>query len=196
MKFSCISWLFVVFFAGTIAHCHAQQGSDEDNPFAPGLVAAYRDGKGHAATRIDHQLSFRWLDAVPDPRLAPGEFRASWQGHLRVRTHGDHRFQLFGSGEVELKLDGKVVIARQVLSNAWLESRPVALAAEDVPLELSFRRTDAQARLMVLWSGPRFGMEPIPPRLLVHERKHAPGSEFDRGRFLAQGAALRPLSWW
>src|SRR6516164_3054630 len=86
----------------------AQEGSD-DEPFLPGLVASFRDSEGHTATRLDHQLAFHWGESPPDPRLAGGEFRATWQGQLLVNKRGDYRFYVFGSDKVELKVAGRVI---------------------------------------------------------------------------------------
>jgi cbb3-type cytochrome oxidase cytochrome c subunit len=166
----------------------AQQDAD-DEPFLPGLVARWQDGAGHTSTRLDPQLSFHWTEAPPDPRLDPGAFQATWQGHLLVLARGDYRFSCFGSGEVEMKIGGRVVVARQNLRNEWRESPPVTLAAEPQPLELFFRRTGKDARVVVLWSGPQFGPEPIAPRFLVHARERAVGQDYERGQLLAQ--ALR-----
>jgi mono/diheme cytochrome c family protein len=157
--------------------------------FLPGLVATFRDANGHTAVRVDSQLGFSGGEGPPDPRLDGGAFTATWQGRLLVHARGDYRFALFGSGEVELKVAGKVVVARKALRNEWHESQPVPLAFGRAPLELSFRRTDKSARLVVLWSGPQFGPEPIPPRLLSHPRQVAPGHDFEQGRLLAR--ALR-----
>ncbi|MCI0459430.1 MAG: c-type cytochrome, partial [Gemmataceae bacterium] len=136
--------------------------------------------------RVDPQLAFHWGEALPDPRLAEREFRATWQGHLYVLTRGDYRFFLFGSGEVELKIAGQEVVARQILRNGWCTSPPVPLAAEFLPFALSFRRTDKDAHLMVLWSGPDFGPEPIPPRFLFHPREQSVENTFDRGQLLSR----------
>ncbi len=171
--------------AGPTAPGFAQE-KPEDEPFLPGLVATLRDGRGNTATRIDRHLAFRWGEAAPDPRLAAGEFRATWQGSLSVESAGEYRFYLFGSGEVELKVAGRPAVARQTLNNGWAESPAVPLAAESAPLELSFRRTDNDARLMALWSGPQLGLEPIPPRVLVHRREQTAGNEFERGRLLTR----------
>jgi hypothetical protein len=162
------------------------QEGDEDDPFRPGLVATLRDSQGPPVVRVDAHLAFDWGEAAPDPRLGPGEFRATWQGNLLSQGRGDYRFSLFGTGEVELKVGGKVVIARRVLRGEWHESAPVALATGRQPIELSFRRTEKAARLTVLWSGPQFGPEPIPMRVLSHARRLAPGDDFERGRLLAR----------
>jgi cytochrome c553/cytochrome c5 len=177
--------LAVLLAAAVSSPCPAQEGTD-DEPFLPGLVARFRDDRGNTATRLDHRLAFHWGEAAPDPRLVGSAFRVTWEGSLSIPANGDHRFFLFGSGEVELKIAGQVVVARQTLRDAWRESAPVSLAADTHPLELSFRRTSKDARLIALWSGPGFGLEPIPPRALVHPRERVVSNDFERGRALAR----------
>jgi mono/diheme cytochrome c family protein/glucose/arabinose dehydrogenase len=176
-------WAVLSILAATPAR--AQEGA-EDEPFLPGLVANYQDARGHTATRLDPQLAFHWGDLPPDPRLDESEFRATWQGHLLVATSGDYRFFVFGSGEIELKIAGRIAVARQTLRKGWQASAPLRLTPDNHPLALSFRRTDKDAHLMVLWSGPDFGLEPIPPRALFHPREKPAGSDFERGRLLAR----------
>jgi mono/diheme cytochrome c family protein len=164
----------------------AQEGTDEDEPFLPGLAAEYRDAQGHSATRLDYQLAFRWGELPPDPRLTAGEFRVCWQGNLLTASRGDYRFFIFGCGEVELKIAGRAVLARQSVPNGWVSSPAVSLTADFHSLELSFRRTQKDARLMLLWSGPDFGVEPVPARYLYHPRQKSLPREFERGRLLAR----------
>lgn len=174
--------------AATASAARAQEPGD-DEPVRSGLVVALRDGGGNTAVRVEPQLAFDWGEAAPDPRLNPGEVRATWRGELLVQGRGDYRFAVFGAGEVELKIAGKVVVARRRLRSEWHHAPPVALPAGRQPLELSFRRTEKGARLMVLWAGPQFGLEPIPPRHLTHDRRQSPANDFERGRLLAH--ALR-----
>lgn len=164
----------------------AQEGADEDEPFLPGLAANYRDAQGHTTMRLDYQLAFHWGELPPDPRLTVGEFRVIWQGNLLTASRGDYRFFAFGTGEIELKIAGRVVVARQRVRNGWLSSATVKLTADYHPLELSFRRTEKDARLMLLWSGPDFGREPVPPRFLYHPHEKAVERDFERGRLLAR----------
>ncbi len=181
-----LPWLAVLAVGLFAAPASAQEGADEDEPFLPGLTANYRNAKGHTATRLDHQLAFHWGDAPPDPRLTAGEFRANWQGNLFATPRGNYRFFVFACGEVELKIAGRAVIAQQIVRNGWLSSAVVALTADYHPLELSFRKTEKDARLMLLWSGPDFGLEPIPPRCLYHPREKPIERDFERGRLLAR----------
>jgi cytochrome c553 len=172
--------------AGLPALGRAQEGTDEDEPFLPGLVADYRDTQGHTAARLDHQLAFHWGELPPDPRLTADEFRAAWRGNLLAVSRGDHRFFVFGCGEVELKIAGRVVLKRQIVRNGWASSQAVSLTADYHTLEVAFRRTEKGARLMLLWSGPDFGLEPVPARFLYHPRQKLVERDFERGRLLAR----------
>ncbi len=165
---------------------HAQEGADEDEPFLPGLVADYRDANGHTAKRLDYQLAFPWGESPPDPRLIGGEFRAVWHGHLLTTSRGDYRFFVFGRGEVELKIAGRVAIARQIVRNSWASSPVISLTADYHTLEMSFGQTEKDARLMLLWSGPDFRLEPVPARFLYHPRQQSVERAFERGRLLAR----------
>ncbi|HTU18402.1 MAG TPA: hypothetical protein VMG10_10115 [Gemmataceae bacterium] len=178
--------LACVWIEGLPALARAPEGADEDEPFLPGLAANFRDAKGHTATRLDHQLAFQWGEMPPDPRLTAGEFRVTWQGSLLTTSRGNYRFLVFGSGEIELKIAGRVALARQIVRNGWTSSAAVSLTADYHPLQLSFRRTEKDARLMLLWSGPDFGLEPVPSRFLYHPREKPVARDFERGRLLAR----------
>jgi hypothetical protein len=132
VRFPKWSWptvLLGLLLTGPVVHGQSPEGA-EDEPYLPGLHATYRDSQGQTAARVDHQLAFHWGATPPDPRLAEGEFEAVWQGQLYIQTNGAHRFFLHGSGTVELKIAGQVVVARQTLRNGWLESPPVSLASD------------------------------------------------------------------
>jgi hypothetical protein len=118
----------------------AREAADDDEPFLPGLMATFRDANGHTATRLDAQPAFHWGETPPDPRLSAGEFRAVWQGHLYALPRGLYRFHVYGCGEIELKIAGRVAIARQTVRDGWVSSEPLTLTADYHPLELSFRR--------------------------------------------------------
>jgi cytochrome c553 len=163
----------------------APDAPDDDEPFLPGIVGRFQDDKGHSALRLDPQLAFHWGQLPPDPRLTGGEFQARWQGQLLAASRGNHRFFVFATGEIELKIAGRVVIGQQKVKDGWLTSAAVPLTPEYHSLELSFRRTESDARLMLLWSGPDFGLEPIPPRSFYHPREQRVESDFERGRVLA-----------
>ncbi len=161
------------------------QEDDSEHPYLPGLVATYTDGKGNAFTRLDEAIAFDWRDESPDVRLSAGQFSSRWQGQLFAQGAGEYRLYVFGTGEIEVRLAGKVVVERKGTREAWLASRPVTLDFDYHPLEVSFRKTGPEARIAIYWSGPQFQLEPIPPRSLVHERAASPKSSYSHGEALA-----------
>ncbi len=127
---------------------------------------------------------FTGARSLPMLALPAASTRRRGKDRLLVSKRGDYRFYVFGSGEVEVKIAERVAIPRQTIQEGWLKSAVVPLAADFQPVELSFRRTNKDARLMVLWSGPDFGLEPIPPHALFHPRAKPVARDFERGQLL------------
>jgi mono/diheme cytochrome c family protein len=166
----------------------AAQEDQEDNPYRPGLVAAYSAGQA-SASRIDEVIAFDWQDASADPRLPAGPFSGVWRGRLWTQSPGRHTLACYVLGQVELKLGGRVVLAGQADQPQWIVSQPLELPFDRHPIEITFRKTGSRAQLAIFWSGPDFGLEPIPARFLMHDRGASPSMAFERGRQLA--SALR-----
>ncbi|HZN36943.1 MAG TPA: c-type cytochrome [Pirellulaceae bacterium] len=168
--------------------CAAQDGDDEQ-PYLPGLLATYEDASARQARRLDDAIAFDWKETLPDPRLSKSAFTSRWQGLLLAQGAGEYRLHVFATGQVEVRLAGKVAIQRQRLKEAWAVSQPLTLSFDHHPLEVEFQQTEASARIALFWSGPQFALEPISPRSFWHDRKATVSSDFERGRLLA--AALR-----
>lgn len=164
------------------------QDEDEEVPYRPGLIAEYSDPSQHSFRQLDEAIAFQWEDRAPDRRIAAGNFDVRWRGRIFVQGAGEYRLALHASGEVEVKLAGKVVIPRQE-ADGWVFSQPVSLEFDRHELEVSFRKSKNPANISLYWSGPQFGLEPVPPRFLLHDRKEVIATSYERGELLA--AALR-----
>ncbi|MFN0018810.1 MAG: c-type cytochrome [Pirellulaceae bacterium] len=164
------------------------QEDDEEEPYLPGLIAEYSDRSQHSFRRLDEAIAFHWDDAAPDRRIAADNFDVRWHGRIFAQGAGEYRLAVHASGEVEVKLAGKVVIARQEAAG-WVFSAPVTLEFDRHELEVSFRKTKSPSHISLYWSGPQFGLEPVPPRFLMHDRKEAVSTAYQRGEMLA--TALR-----
>lgn len=162
------------------------QEEDEENPHLPGLVASYSDSTGHSFRRLDEAIVFYWDDASPDKRISADSFVTQWRGKLFAQGAGDYRLALHASGEVEVKLAGKVVISRQ-LAKGWVFSQTVTLEFDRHELEVRFWKTKDPSHISLFWSGPQFSLEPVPPRNLVHDRKETVANSYERGEILAAG---------
>ena len=76
------------------------------------------------------------------------------------------------AGEVEIKLAGKTVrFQGKTPQPQWLTSQPLDLDFDYHPLEVSFLKTSAIAKLALFSSGPDFRLEPIPARTNARSSK-------------------------
>lgn len=142
----------------------------EEEPYLPGLIAEYSDHSQHSFRRLDEAIAFHWDDAAPDRRIAADNFDVRWHGRIFAQGAGEYRLAVHASGEVEVKLAGKVVIPRQEAAG-WVFAKPVTLEFDRHELEVSFRKWKNPAHISLYWSGPQFQLEPVLPRFLLHDKK-------------------------
>lgn len=168
---------------------HADEDEDELPKYRSGLVAVYLQADRTPVERIDDDLQFVWRDDVPDARLTAGAFSADWRGRLFVLAPGAYRLHVFVAGQVTLKLNGATVLTVEAAAPGWHETAPITLPYGHHPLEVSYSRTGDDGQFKLHWSGPQFGVEPIPERHFFHEPTQSPTSRFDDGALLVR--ALR-----
>lgn len=182
--------LVLVLVTFSLATCAvtAQDKDEEEVPYLPGLIATYSDRSEHSFQRLDEAIAFHWGEGSPDSRVAATDFTVHWRGKLFAQGEGAYHLAVHASGEVEIKLAGKMVISRQE-ANGWVFSEPITLEFDRHKLEVRFRKTKNPAHISLFWSGPQFQLEPVPPRHLMHDRKESITPLYERGELLA--AALR-----
>ena len=161
-------------------------GQFDDDEYRPGLIGRYDDHRGVTIDRVDPRVAFDWGSSRPDRRLADGPFDARWQGYLMSQTTGDYRLGLVVSGHAEVTLNGQVVLDADGDGVTLHQSDPLELAYDFHPLEIQYRRTGDQAKLVLYWSGPQFPVEPVGIRQLHHDPAETPGDAFARGHQLAR----------
>jgi mono/diheme cytochrome c family protein/glucose/arabinose dehydrogenase len=159
-----------------------------DDDVRSGLRAEYRSGETSSpVVRIDSDVQFDWADASPDPRVSAGRFDARWQGKLLATARGPYRFHIFVTGTAGLRIDGKSVIAGTKSDAGWLSSSELTLDLGDHAVEVTFSKAGPHARIGLYWESQKFGLEPIGPRWLSHDRseRNEPG-DFERGSELVE----------
>jgi cbb3-type cytochrome oxidase cytochrome c subunit len=171
--------LFRILLSITIAWPAALYAQDDD--FLPGLLARYSVG-GKSVERIDPDVAFVWQAGSPDTRLAKGPFEVTWKGQLLVRRAGDYRIHAFLQGEVDVRLSATQMLAGRSREAAWISGDEFPLNFGELPLEVTFQKTQPSARLQLFWSSDTFPLEPLPVHLLFHEGEHPQLSEIERGR--------------
>ena len=161
--------------------------ADEDEDFPPGLEARYTVGES-SVRRIDNQLSFDWGGAAPDERLPTGPFTATWSGNLLARLPGSHRFHAFVAGDVELKIDGRLVLQASS-AYGFNSGEPFDLTAGDHAIEVRYstpaESDKPRARLNVFWSSDAFTMEPLPADVLFRDEGSSQLHATQQGRLLS-----------
>lgn len=174
----------------------AQAQAVDVDDLRAGVVATYTDADSKTSVTLIEPAPALSLPAgtAAHPRLSAQGGRARWQGYLNLLAAGTYQFQAELRGQVTVKVDGKVVFAAQEAGAqaATHVGQPLRLEAGVRELEVEFvRLPDGLARMDLMWKGPNFGIEPIPPLAVGHSDKQAGPAAIrhaliERGRFLAE----------
>jgi cbb3-type cytochrome oxidase cytochrome c subunit len=184
----------VVFLAGFFllvqtGRAQTKLPADLDDQYRAGLVADYQAADGSRCRRVDSRLAFSWQQAGPDPRLTPGPFSVTWQGYLMSQVNGPYRLAAYVNGQLQLKLNGQLLLDGQTSEAGWLVSKPIELPFDWHPLSVTYRSKSATGKLVLYWTGPGFQWEPVDPRQWYHDPARTIKNRFERGHQLVR--ALR-----
>ena len=142
---------------------------DDDDELPPGLLVTYST-KSHTVQRVDPDIAFMWDKAAPDERLAAGPFTAKWTGRILLRGEGTTRWHAFVQGNIEVRIDDKVVVRGESEHPAWVSGDEFDLGFGEKPFAVTFTRTQDAAQLKLFWSSNDFPLEPLPYHILFHEQ--------------------------
>lgn len=121
-----------------------------------------------AFERTDSTLDFDWGAESPDPRLPGDNFRAEWNGLLRIPRSGMWTFHLASDDGSKLWIDGKVVVDNGGTHPLTWLSGSGRLTAGSHFLKLEYAEERGLAGLRLEWSGPGFPRRsPIPTEFLT-----------------------------
>jgi len=159
-----------------------------EDEFGRGLIGEYTGGEAATFSRVDGALSFVWGAGTPDARLRQGPFSVRWSGYLMSQAPGEYRLYAYAQGRVAIELNGETLLDAEAKQPGWLKAKPVSLPFDFHDLEVTFAKTQDQARFALYWSGPQFQLEPVTQRLFHDIDAHLDQS-FVRGRLVTR--ALR-----
>jgi len=181
-------WVAALLWAAVCLHeSYARAQDDDDEPeYKSGLVARYRVGDVEAR-RLDADVAYSWGTSSPDPRLPPGKFTAQWTGRLFTIVPGEYQLHVFAAGKLKIELAGKVLMESTFERSGWGATKAVRLEYGHHPITIAFEKISDDARLAIFWEGPKFQLEPIPPRNLFHDPKETPASDYEQGQLLTRG---------
>lgn len=163
------------------------QEDDEDNPFAPGLLARYTQGDT-GAQRIELSPALAWEQSPPDARFAPGPIEVIWSGRLLTQGADTYRLHVYGQGQIKIDLAGQTVLEGKSDRLRWFSTAALKLEHDYHPVTIHYRHGDEAKRLRVFWSSDSFPLEPLPAKQLWHEKQlaSASASHYERGAQVAR----------
>lgn len=165
---------------------YAQDEEDpEESDYPPGLLATYRAGETEIQ-RIDPQISFSWNQERPDIRLPSGPFSAEWSGYFLMKAPGEYRFHAYLEGEVEVRLDDRIVLQGKSDEPQWLTGDQHEFSFGDFPIQVTYKKTGDSGTLKLFWSSPQFALEPVSTFLLFRESGSPELASLDHGRLAFQ----------
>ena len=141
---------------------------------------------GDLAQGVRYQFYHGVWDALPDfdellpvrtgttsgfdfaPRDTSEHFGFRYSGYLRVPEDGVYTFFLVSDDGSRLYIDGQMVVDNDGLHGSQERSGTVPLAAGFHPMVVTFFERTGGDVLELLWGGPGFPKQPIPPAALFH----------------------------
>lgn len=135
----------------------------------PGLVAEYRSGD-KSVVRIDSEIAFAWNDEPPDAELTAEPFEAKWRGFLQVKEAAKLRLHAEVQGDVTVELKGKSVLKGSTEQATSISGDEFSADATELPLTITFRKTQPAAHLKLFWSSDKFDREPLPKEFLLRDK--------------------------
>ena len=148
-----------------LASCGQPSATAPSAEGAPGLSAVYQ-GSGsfewQKVEQTDSVLAFDWGTLSAVEGMMPGAFSAQWTGQLVAPESGDYTLSLEGQGSASLSLDGRSVVGMDGSSQVRLE------AGRAYSLKLDYRKTGAEAAVILRWNLPGKAAEVVPPSAFRH----------------------------
>src|SRR5262249_57148317 len=123
----------------------------------------------------------------PSPFLAPGPFKAIWEGFISVDLATDCEFSAAGNGSLQVSVADKPALQAQGADFSGVEAKPARLRKGRNKLLVQYEspaKGDAFVRLQ--WASSDFAQEPVPPQTLSHS---ATGDPLSTQRSLRAGPA-------
>ena len=137
--------------------------------YRPGLVAELKSGD-KSVVRIDSVIAFAWNDEPPDAELSTEPFEATWRGFLHVKEAAKIRLHADVQGDVTVELKGKSVLKGSTEKRESISGDEFSASATEVPLTVTFRKTQPSAHLKLFWSSDKFDRELVPDGLLLRDK--------------------------
>ncbi|WP_016956003.1 TIM-barrel domain-containing protein [Catenovulum agarivorans] len=122
-----------------------------------GLTAKYYDGDKLLFTRVESDPDYQYLAnnnirEYPFPRELGDvkQPRVEWQGYIKAKKSGMHKFRMYNSGYAKLTIDGQELLDRWRMNwNPWYHDTQIELEEEKkTPINISWNSQGGYFRLL------------------------------------------------
>jgi len=131
----------------------------DPNGLKAGLIATYYGDSTlknkPLFTRIDSAINFNWMDNPPTKNMDDENFGVSWSGFIKVPETGKIDFNMFGSQQFELLIDGKRLLFRSSIYSPGYESDSLNLKKGDYhKIDIKYSSRGPNPQLKLSWNLP------------------------------------------
>jgi mono/diheme cytochrome c family protein len=156
-------------------------------PTVPGLTLLFESQKDKAIDARPARLIALNVPAgtSPTPFLAPGPFKATFEGYIDQKLRGDYDIVATGAGKLTVTINNKPAFDGE-LGTASGEKVTLKKGKNKI-VAVYESPADGDAIMRLKWSGEDFPAEPINPALFTHATS---GESFTQGLRLREGRAL------
>ncbi|MFO0912739.1 MAG: hypothetical protein U0795_07265 [Pirellulales bacterium] len=141
-----------------------------DSPPQAGFLATYVSPDGTRFQRIESHIA---VDASSRPELIAADrpVQVRYRAELATPTPGQYRFAAVVAGSVTVTIDTDVVLSADEVPAVTLAGQPTEIVQPTVSIDVEYKSpTNAPPCLVLYWSGPDFGFEPVSADVARAER--------------------------
>jgi mono/diheme cytochrome c family protein len=181
------NWASVVACGVTFAGFSAAHGAEPKPP--PGLTATIKSGAETDIVAVPAVGLYVEVGKSPTPFLPAGKFSATWEGAVNADLRGNFSFQAELNGNVQVEINGVVILEASSAGGASPLTKPVQLNKGGNPFKATFTSPAAgDAFVRLAWTEKGTNTAPIPPtaftRTTTPELEKASGLRLGRELFL------------
>lgn len=182
-----------------VKHYSLKVGKTETYPYGRGgLIGTYyidRKGFEIGMERIDEKLHFNtdvWGDFGPEPSMIPPkDYSIRWHGKIIMDRTREHTFRIRSSGEVNLTLDGQILIEGRG-SGKGIISDPITLKGDEEHwITIYMEHGDGASYLSLEYLDETGAFSPVTSEMLLHPTNRTEISLAGD----VQNIALRTIDW-
>ncbi len=159
----------------------AAWAASQERPAAPPLAEAKSSLVPGLSLRLDQGPHTDFRDTrlaaltvpagtAPSPFLAPGPFKALWEGFVSVDLGTDVQFSASGRGSLRVVVNGKPALEAKGEDLSAAEGPSLRLKKGRNALQVFYEApAEGEASVRLLWTSSDFPKEPVPPLSLSHD---------------------------